>query len=95
MRQRQEGKEQHVRSPEDRGQCTPASRKSSEAGWGMRGDGTGGQTRTAATSVLMPKDERRQLSQGIRGAERKETRDTEARGQDQIQHDMATKRWRE
>ena len=34
-RQRQEGKEQHVQSPEDRGQCTPASRKSSVAGWGM------------------------------------------------------------
>lgn len=52
-------------------------------------------TRMAATSVLMPKDERRQLSQGIRGAERTETRDTEARSQDQIQEDTATKRWRE
>lgn len=49
----------------------------------------------AATSVLTPKDERRQLSQGIRGAEWKETRDTEARGQDQIRQDTATKRWRE
>ena len=49
----------------------------------------------AATSVLMPEDARRQMSQGTRGAEREETGDTEARGQDQIQQDMATKRWRE
>lgn len=47
----------------------------------------------AAVSALITKDE--WLSQGNGSGDREQTKDAVARGQDQIQRDVATTQWRE